>query len=200
MIDETLNGLDRLDKEATQGEWELNERLQRNSGSTFLEVVAKKTSFWICRVLSFDDDPGEYAGNARLIVALRNAYPTLRDEIRRLQIPTVRHSDEKWRQIEASLRAQVAELSGILVGTNSALRDAERDRDEAIRQIAELRSVLDLAGCAATGKETPVTAGCRKCGHALHVGRCGAEMEEDCDGCFPSTTGSHCHCTGCARV
>src|SRR5258708_1868950 len=65
----------------TPGPWRLDPKLYRGEDGgnhAYLEVGSTLKAFWIAKVQTFDDDPGEYAANARLIEAAPELLQALR--------------------------------------------------------------------------------------------------------------------------
>lgn len=88
MIQPLLTRLDELEKSATKGEWEfVEDYLIRKRGTKRTSFVLKHpmgARVWADDQVVLNDEEVK-PGDARFITELRNAYPTLRAEIERLQ-------------------------------------------------------------------------------------------------------------------
>lgn len=111
-IQELLNHLDGLDAKATKGEWGT---LTGDMGNIHIvDVDTMEGGYSLTResrnasTLAYLDDEKNGYNDAQLIVALRNAYPSLRAEIKRLQeeveklknpLPTQQEEREIYKKI-----------------------------------------------------------------------------------------------------
>jgi hypothetical protein len=56
----------------TPGDWKVAPKVyhrKEDGAHAFVEIVSDKSIFWLARVQTFSDDPGEYAANANVLAA-----------------------------------------------------------------------------------------------------------------------------------